>query len=235
MIAETPQNVLIGLFAVTVLGAVVGYAISSIRASKRSRSVAEALQAEWATKLSGVEQQLDSVTLENDALIESITEANERADLATKNQESTDLHSQLLSQRIQSLESQNSSYEEQQMRMQTDFATYKSNKSRELELARIKPASWTQAEQLPLLNKRIQREDSLVNRSESSADRFHASGAKSTVLRNTARSSSTAGLDLPLSQELDIPALAESELPDSVEELEFELADSDVSGDTPRG
>ncbi|MFT5045731.1 MAG: hypothetical protein ACI8UP_002705, partial [Porticoccaceae bacterium] len=42
-------------------------------------------------------------------------------------------------------------------------------------------------------------------------------------------------LSLPLSQELDIPTLAESELPASLEDLEFELMDFDIDGGNSRG
>lgn len=235
MIAEILQTVLIGLIAASLLGAVVGYIVACIRANKRTNAVVQNLQTEWTKTLADADRQIDATNSENNALKESITEANERANLAIKNEESTDLHSQLLSQRIHSLESQVSAYEEQQIRLQRDFATYKSNKSRELELARIEPDSWSQSNQLPVLNKRIQRDDSLLSSSFPTSEKFHSMGSSSAVLRNTAKSSSGADLDLPLSQELDIPALAESELPDSVEELEFELADWDVSGGKTRG
>lgn len=235
MIAEILQTVLIGLVVASLLGAVIGFIVASIRANKRQNAVVQSLQTEWSKTLSEAERQIEATNDENTFLKESIVEAHERASLAAKNEESTELHSQLLSQRIQSLESQVSAYEEQQIRLQRDFATYKSNKTRELELARIEPASWPQANQLPVLNKRIHRDDALLSQSFPTTEKFHSMGSSSAVLRNTAKSSSGADLDLPLSQELDIPALAESELPDSVEELEFELADWDVSGGKSRG
>lgn len=235
MIAEVLQTVLIGLVAASLMGAVIGYIVACIRANKRSNSVIQSLQTEWSKTLADADRQIDATTKENDALKESIAEAKEQANLALKREESTELHSQLLSQRIHSLESQVSSYEEQQIRLQRDFATYKSNKTRELELARIEPDSWSQSNRLPVLNKRIQRDDSLLSRSFPATENFQSMGSSSAVLRNTAKSSSSTDLDLSLSQDLDIPALAESELPDSVEELEFELADWDESGGKVRG
>ncbi|MFK8078405.1 MAG: hypothetical protein AB8B84_17635 [Granulosicoccus sp.] len=235
MIAEVLQTVLIGIIAASLMGAVIGYIVACIRANTRSNAVIQSLQAEWSKTLADADHQINASARENDALKELVAEAKERANLAQKSEESTQLHSQLLSQRIHSLESQLSSYEEQQIRLQRDFATYKSNKTRELELARFEPESWSQPDQLPVLNKRIRRDDSLLSRSFPATEKFHSMGSSSVVLRNASKSTSSSDLDLSLTEDLEIPALAESELPDSVEELEFEVADWDESGGKIRG
>ena len=226
MITETPQNLAIGLVIVTLLGAIMGYVVASIRAAKCSRSELKKMQAEMSRARADSEVELLALSSERGEFQNSQNVANDRANSALKKEESLELHAQFLSQRIQSLESQVSAYEEQQIRLQRDFATYKSNKARELELARIKPESWSQAGHLPVLNKRIPQDDPQISPS------FSRSQAP---VPSSLRARTHTKLSLPLSQELDIPSLAESELPDSVEELEFELADFDVDGGAPRG
>lgn len=235
MITETPQTVLIGLLVVTLLGAVMGYVIASIRAAKRTETVVESMRAEMSRVRADAKAEKMMLSNETEDYQASLSAANERVTSSIKNEESLELHTQFLSQRIQSLESQVSSYEEQQIRLQRDFATYKSNKARELELARIKPESWSQAGDLPVLNKRIPQDESLMSRSfpATQVPRAERQTTHSSTSRSRARSHTK--LSLPLSQELDIPTLAESELPDSVEELEFELADFDSDGGNSRG
>lgn len=245
MIAETPQNLVIGLLLVSLLSAVMGYIIASIRASKHTKSERQTIQAEMIRARADTDAELSLLSSERSQFQSSLREANERASAAKKKEESLELHTQFLSQRIQSLESQVSSYEEQQIRLQRDFAAYKSNKARELELARIKPESWSQTGHLPVLNKRIPHDESLMSRSfpasqvRDSQNLRKSNGTNNELPRSVSRTSlpnrSHTKLSLPLSQELDFPTLAESELPDSVEELEFELVDFDTERDNPRG
>lgn len=237
MITEIPQNLAIGLLVVTLLGVIMGYVIASIRTNQRADYDVQSMQSEMKRARAGSEAELRLLTNERTEYQTSLGLANERAASALKKEESLELHTQFLSQRIQSLESQVSSYEEQQIRLQRDFATYKSNKARELELARMKPESWSQAGHLPVLNKRIPHDESLMSRSfpASQASDFKRSETHDDSNRAHSRTRSHTKLSLPLSQELDIPTLAESELPDSVEELEFELMDFDSDGGNARG
>ena len=235
MITDTPQNLLIGLLVVTLLGAVMGYVIASVRVSKRAEAVVRTMRAEMSQVRADAETKMTVLSNEKAEFQNAYSIANERAASSVKNEESLELHTQFLSQRIQSLESQVSSYEEQQIRLQRDFATYKSNKARELELARIKPESWSQAGHLPVLNKRIPHDETLMSRSFPATQMRDSDSLSRKSSTQRARARSHTKLSLPLSQELDIPTLAESELPDSVEELEFELVDFDSDGGNSRG
>jgi hypothetical protein len=230
---------------VTLLGGVTGYVFASIRATKRADSEMQSLQSEMTRTRAGAEVELRLLFNETTEFQTSLKLANDRAAVALKKEESLELHTQFLSQRIRSLESQLSSYEEQQIRLQRDFAAYKSNKARELELARIKPKSWSQAGHLPVLNKRIPHDESLMSRSFPASqahdserlERQNSPNLSSELSQSPSRAHAHihTKLSLPLSQELDIPALAESELPDSVEELDFELMEFDFDGDNSRG
>lgn len=235
MITETPQIVLIGLLVVTLLGVVMGYVIANVRAAKHKDTLVESMRSEMSRVRADAEAELKVLSKDRENYQASLSAANERVTSILKNEESLELHTQFLSQRIQSLESQVSSYEEQQIRLQRDFATYKSNKARELELARIKPESWSQTGDLPVLNKRIPHDESLMSRSFPATQVRHAGARAKHSDTSHARARGHTTLSLPLSQELDIPTLAESELPDSVEELEFELADFDTDGGNSRG
>jgi len=234
MIAETPQSLVIGLLLVTLLGAIMGYVIASIRTTKRFESDRQTRLAELSRTRADTDAELKLLTRERADFQSTLNKANARTTSALKKEESLALHTQFLTQRIQSLESQVSSYEEQQIRLQRDFAAYKSNKARELELARIKPESWSQAGHLPVLNKRIPHDEALMSRSFPTARTAESSVKEKLVSAGHIRRSHTK-LSLPLSQELDIPTLAESELPDSVAELEFELEDFVTDGDDTRG
>jgi hypothetical protein len=239
MITEIPQNLVIGLLVATLLGAVIGYVIASIRTAKRADFDVHSMKSELTRARADAEAELTLVLSERTEFQTSVNLANERATSAKKKEESLELHAQSLSLRIQSLESQVSSYEEQQIRLQRDFATYKLNTTRELELASIKPESWSQAGHLPVLNKRIPQNESAMSRSFPASqvrdsERLERHGSPNPAL-SPSRTRSHTKLSLPLSQELDIPTLAESELPDSVEELEFELMDFDTDGGNSRG
>ena len=235
MITDTPQTLIIGLLVVTLLGAVIGYIIATLRETKRTESIVRAMRSEMSRARADSDAQLSGLSIERADFQSSLDLANERTMLAVKKEESLELHAQFLSQRIQSLESQVSSYEEQQIRLQRDFASYKSNKARELELAKIKPESWSQSGNLPVLNKRIPHDEAVMSRSFAGSQALDSQKRNVGAIPKKASELSNTKLSLPLSQELDIPTLAESELPDSVEDLEFELADFDMGRDKPRG
>lgn len=243
MITEIPQNLAIGLLFATLLAVVMGYVIASIRSTRRADFDVHSMKSELARVRVDAEAELRLVLSEKTEFQTSLNLANERVTSAKNKEESLELHMQFLSQRIQSLESQVSSYEEQQIRLQRDFATYKSNKARELELARVKPETWSTPGHLPVLNKRIPQDESLMSRSFPASqardfENLERHGSPNRALSPTRTPSPTRShtkLSLPLSQELDIPTLAESELPASLEDLEFELMDFDIDGGNSRG
>ncbi|ASJ75631.1 hypothetical protein [Granulosicoccus antarcticus] len=228
MMVDTPISLLIYLVGATLLGAFMGYCIAVLRTKGRAGRAINGMRSELARKQTTAETELLSVQAMLADQRGTQVRATEQAHKALKREAALELHSQLQAQRIQTLESQVSSYEEQQIRLKRDFASYKSNKSRELELAKNKPDAWSGINELPVLQKRIV-EPVAKRGTQSPAPRSRADGSSRVSPRNPN------GLSSPLSRELDIPALAESELPDSVDELKFELADLDASGEQSRG
>lgn len=237
MSADTPQALMMAIAATTLLGVVIGYCIALLRAKRAARTAIESIRTDLSQENAAAKSDLQSSRSNVEKLQSSLADANNRATAALKREEALEVHSQLQAQRIQTLESQVSSYEDQQIRLQRDFASYKSNKSRELEMARVKPGSWSETDQLPVLSKRAGDAGSIAaqdtNYSETGSPAV-ASLHISQRLPSTA-TRKRSGLSMPLSRELDIPSLSESELPDSVDELEFEMADMDSTGGWPRG
>lgn len=228
MMVDSPATLFYSLVGVTLLGAVMGFCVALLRAKKQALRAIDAVRAELTNNRSAVELDLQSVRAVSDDLRRSLLESREREKTAVKREEALDLHSQLQAQRIQTLESQVAFFEDQQFRLKRDFASYKSNKSRELELARNKPDYWSGASELPVLQKRIM-EYARAQRVSASVHRLDPAHARRTPFHHTG------GLSAPLSRELDIPSLSESELPDSVDGLEFELAGLDGTGEWPSG
>lgn len=229
MIAESPRVLLMCLAATTVLGGIMGYCVALLRAKGRAKAAIDIARIELGKISNEAESELETALGSISNLQGTASKHHERATRSAQREEALQLHSQLQAQRISTLETQLATYEDQQIRLQRDFASYKSNKSRELELARNNTESWTEADSLPVLSKRIDAKagQSGVARQDSAA------GGKLTV--SGRRSGDTDRLSKPLSRELEIPALSESELPDSVDGLEFELVDMDGTGAWPRG
>ncbi len=228
MIVDSPMALLSSLVGVTLLGGVMGYCVALLRNKRRTRLALHKMRSELAKSQTTAEGKLESTKTLLSNQRSSLAQTTEQAQKALKREAALELHSQLQAQRIQTLESQVASYEDQQIRLKRDFASYKSNKSRELELARNKPDAWSGINELPVLQKRI------VEPAGRRGSQSHAPNAgKSAVSRVSPRNPS--GLSSPLSRELEIPSLAESELPDSVDDLEFDMADPEGRGDLPRG
>lgn len=228
MIVDSPISLLASLAGVTLLGAVMGYCVALLRAKRRARRTIHNMRSELARSQTTAEGKLLSTqTLHTDQR-STPAQATEQPQRVLKREAALELHSQLQAQRIQTLESQVASYEDQQIRLKRDFASYKSNKSRELELAKNKPDAWSGINELPILQKRIV---------EPAGRRGPKAPVPKTGTSNVPRVSqrNPSGLSSPLSRELEIPSLAESALPDSVDDLEFELAEPDGQGELPRG
>lgn len=228
MIVDSPMSLLSSLVAVTLLGGVMGYCVALLRAKRRIRLAMHHMRSELIKNQTTAEGELLSTQTLLTNQRNSLAKATEQAQKALKREAALELHSQLQAQRIQTLESQVASYEDQQIRLKRDFASYKSNKSRELELARNKPDAWSGINELPVLQKRI-----VETAAKRGSQPPTANTARSGVSRVSTRNPS--GLSSPLSRELEIPSLAESELPDSVDDLEFDMAESDGRKDLPRG
>lgn len=236
MIAETPQALVLSLIATTLLGVVMGYCIALIRAKRASAAVVDSVRSEFLRENSATETDLRTTRVSIENLRSLLNDSKTRTLSAVKREESLKVHSQQQAQRIDTLEAHLSSYEDQQIRLKRDFANYKSNMTRELEQSRAGSRSLSDANQFPVLNRRIIDD----NRNASDADEVEqvaavegASASSQAHHANAARGQK--GLSAPLSTELEIPSLSESELPNSVDELEFEMADLDSTGRWPRG
>jgi len=236
MIAETPQALVFALLATTLLGVVMGYCLSLIRVRRASAAALKSAQEEFSRRNAAALTDLRSTRASIDNLKSSLNDANSRANSATKREKALEIQSQQQAERIDTLESHVSSYEDQQIRLKRDFANYKSNTTRELELARRNSSESTKADRFPVLSKRI-----TADQSQSADVRTppRTRTADMTTQRHQAHAarpgSTQSGLNIPLPKELEIPSLSESELPDSVDELEFELSDLDSTGGWPRG
>lgn len=236
MISDVSQNLLIGLLAATLLGFIMGYLVARLFTGRKTAEAVQSMQAELTKERAAAEEQIFQLSAEKSELNRIVKAAREKIQLANEKHESNQSQVQRLNQRIQLLEAEVSASEEQYIRLQRDFAAYKSNKTHELELARIKPGNWAQSEQLPVLNKRISNEEADVARSLHMKSRYGSETQRAPTTEPVQHADKSAGqIGIPWSNELDIPTLAESELPDSVEELEFELADLESGGGDTRG
>ncbi len=137
----------------------------------------------------------------------------EKSTLAAQH-EALQLHARLQAQRVQTLTSEVNVAEENYIILQSEFANYKANKLREVRMLKVTSDEWMDNKELPVLSKRVMQPSGVV---QSSQDRQLSYDNRA----NTNLSQPIIG------SELDIPSLAESELPDSVEDLEFELFESE--------
>jgi len=136
---------------------------------------------------------------------------NKHAQLSAQ-AETLQVHSGLQAQRIEKLTSELHASEEKCIRLQRDFASFKANKLREVRMLKVSADEWLDNEELPVLNKKV--------------DQVATTSAALESLEPDDLQSNLDHTQPIIASELDIPSLAESELPDSVEELEFELVES---------
>ncbi|MFK7890919.1 MAG: hypothetical protein AB8B63_08905 [Granulosicoccus sp.] len=230
MIAETPRVLLGILLGCTVLGGLMGFCLAQIIVKRRARALFNSLKEDMTAENEALRADLQEGRDGVDLLRSTIEAQEEAVSNATQRETALETHSQLQAQRIQSLESQVASYEDQQIRLQRDFASYKSNKSRELDVARNTTESWTESGKLPILSSRV---DGSAGDAEQSArpPRYvkPATGQRGSASRRRD------ALSQPLSRELDIPTLAESELPDSVDDLDFDMTEKPPGSSSRRG
>ena len=128
-------------------------------------------------------------------------------------QETLQVHTGLQSQRLEKLTAELHTSEEKCIRLQRDFASFKANKLREVRMLKVNADEWLDNEELPVLNKKV--------------DADLAPNLTSKKLDSEDLQSDYEHTQPIIASELDIPSLAESELPNSVDELEFELVEHD--------
>ena len=216
MISAITWQLLAVLLAAALLGLLIGLSAMQLHQARRQKEAYNSQQ--------GV---VDQLTTERDELYSekaSIMQALESEQKLAKRsrekqshlaaqQETLQAHTNLQAQRLEKLQSELHVSDEKYIRLQRDFASFKANKLREVRMLKVSADEWLDNEELPVLNRKVNQ-----------------TAAPAATLEAMEQESLEADLDQTqpiIASELDIPSLAESELPDSVEELEFELVDND--------
>ncbi len=204
------------LLGSALLGLLIGLSIMRLRYVSKLRN-AYHVDNNAVSKLSA---ERDALAAEKNSMLQALESEKKLAHLARdKNvqfaaqQETLKVHSDMQAQKLMKLQAELNTSEEKCIRLQRDFANFKANKLREVRMLKVSADEWLDNEELPVLNKKVDK-ISAVN----------------LALEPLEGDDNAANLDLTqpiIASELDIPSLAESELPDSVDELEFELVDDD--------
>jgi len=205
------RDLMILLTVASLLGAVIGASLWSLYLSRRQKNES--------TQFAGREN--TSAAFTDVPVVLSPADQKAMAD-SSRTQE----------QRIVTLEAELLAHEEQQIRLQRDLASQKALRRREQPslFKELDSAGISDDTSVPVLNKRVD--------ANSAIRRVAQSGASMSAILGTEQSHRTdlrSELADHLESEIEIPALAESELPESVDELVFELDDGEESGTGPGG
>jgi len=214
MISVITWQLLAILLAAALLGLLIGLSgmrLHQLRKQKEAynsdRAVVERLTAErdaMSSELTGITQ-----SLESEKKLAAITRSKHVQ--LTAQQETLQVHAGLQSRRLENVMAELHASEEKCIRLQRDFASYKANKLREVRMLKVSGDEWLDNEELPVLNKIVDSAAPVPSTEDS-----QYSEDLQTDLDQT---------QPIIASELDIPSLAESELPDSVEELEFDIVE----------
>ncbi|MFK8083278.1 MAG: hypothetical protein AB8B97_23620 [Granulosicoccus sp.] len=236
MIAESPRTLLILLAVLTWLGGVMGYCIALVFAKRAARKAIEAARLESGPEKLAAEPDLQAAR-SGLAKLRSVDDGNEAQThdevehhdnvLSIQRNKAQEAHSRLQSERIRSLESQLATLKDKQHRLKSDFASYKSEKLRELELAKGSVGQWAGSAKLPTLSRKVD--------SQAARDRTRQSIGLGVHDDVGTLDHGVDILDKLLSSEIDIPALAESELPDSTDPLNLDMSEAPGNGARGRG
>jgi len=209
MIANLTNQLLLVLVLVAVLGIVIGAALMQISAihSKRKQAQHHRISTEkLRDDLAELEHRNAALLRAGNAENQLLSIAKNKEAQVSAQQDALAVHSRLQAQRISSLEASLLAAEERGLRLQRDFESYKAHKQQELDISR-----------------RLVSEDRV---SEERINEQQADGRADNDLpvlnkRVAATAASVQAIQSMLEQELDIPALAEIELPDSIDDIDF--------------
>jgi uncharacterized protein (DUF3084 family) len=217
MIESVSSQLLVVLALATVLGVLVGSSIMRIiQVRDQNRDLIAHRK-----KMKEMEDQHNLLRSENLNIRQALDVEKkitsdvkqEKATLAAQH-EALQLHARLQAQRVQTLTSEVNVAEENYIILQSEYANYKANKLREVRMLKVTSDEWMDNKELPVLSKRVMQQNNDLSRNPNRQRSYNES--------------SNTNLSQPIiASELDIPSLAESELPDSVEDLEFELFEND--------
>jgi len=234
MIADSPKTLLVLLAVLTFLGVVIGYCVALIVVQRAARKPTAAAPLELADQPLAAQPDL---TVAGRSKIGLSRETGRDTDgPGTQRPSSPDSHAQQQAERIQYLEDQLASMKAKQLRMQREL-TSDATAGKELELTGATVAHGSGASVFPTLSQKVD----VVPDNDRDELSLSLQGADSTHVRSdsTVKPDSTKGrrstLVSPLTREIDIPTLAESELADSVDELDFDVSGTPDSGARGRG
>ena len=240
MISAITWKLLLVLFAAAFLGLLMGLSGMLLHQARKHRS------ARRANQLTVERLTLDRNTLaqEKSDLVLVLEDERrktkhsiDKCSQLTAQQDTFKVHTGLQTQRLDKVTAELHLAEEKCIRLQRDFASFKANKLREVRMLKVSSDEWLDSEELPVLNKKVGRNTERAATAGLSAEAAeldlganHLDPNHLTIEGIDTEDDFTPSMDETqpiIASELDIPSLAESELPDSVDELEFELADQD--------
>lgn len=198
MINAITLQLLAVLLVAAILGYLIGSSVMRLRMNRKLKAAYSAVESHNANELQAGDLDDQDVVLSQD----------EQAQLAAQ-QETLQAHADLQSQRVEKLTSELHASEEKCIRLQRDFASFKANKLREVSMLKVSAEEWVDNEELPVLNKKVEQ----IAAHSADLEQLDPDGDQSELDQSQPI----------ISSELDIPSVAEFELPDSVEELEFVL------------
>jgi len=209
MINAITLQLLAVLTGASILGMLIGSSAMRLHLNRKQKAAYEAA----ATGATQYGQDADNA---NSAGMSGMSTAgmslDEQTQLAAQ-QETLQAHANLQAKRMEKLTSELHASEEKCIRLQRDFASFKANKLREVRMLKVSADEWLDNEELPVLNKKVEQlavHTAAIEPLESYDDQDELDQSQPII-----------------SNELEIPSLAEFELPDSVEELEFVLVNDD--------
>jgi len=216
MINAMTWQLLAVLLGAAVLGFLIGLSVMRLKQASRQRQLSNVDSG----VVSKITAERDELVSEKGTMMQALESEKKLAHMArdkqsqlAAQQETLKVHSDMQAQKLAKLQAELHTSEEKNIRLQRDFANFKANKLREVRMLKVSADEWLDNEELPVLNKKVDQV-STVN----------------LALDPLEGDEGAANLDLTqpiIASELDIPSLAESELPDSVDEMEFELVDDD--------
>lgn len=218
-------QLLVSLAAAAFLGAVIGGSLHRLWAARRQRNLRTAQQKTIESQALSIE----AATYERDVARRSLvserrlaSQAVEQTEEVTAQHDALQVHSRMQARRIETLEAERLASARQDKQLQKDLASNTGSKSSDLSPSGKPAVGVQEADSVPVLNRRVPGGS--------------RSGIKTQGRRLAAHTSRAARPPPLISREFEIPDLAESELPASVDDLEFDVAGTgDNNGVSKRG
>lgn len=217
MMNSITWQLLLVLLAVALLGLLIGVSSSRLHQARKLKEAYNSNKSE----VSRLTAERNELVQEKTGMLQALEgekkvarQSRAKSAQMSAQLETLQAHTDLQAHRLEKLTTELHVADEKCIRLQRDFASFKANKLREVRMLKVSSDEWLDNEELPVLNKKVDNiaasNVELLDSAELDADELNADLDHTQPI---------------IASELDIPSLAESELPDSVEELEFELAE----------